>query len=78
MKFIFKGGFKEREKKTTTDKMSLNKNLKKYRLIYFDVRGRGEIPRLLFHAVGVNFEDTRVDPGDEWQNTFKNRESFLR
>ena len=58
--------------------MSLNKNLKKYRLIYFDVRGRGEIPRLLFHLAGVNFEDTRVDPGDEWQNTFKNRESFLR
>ena len=51
-------------------------NLEKYMLIYFDVRGQGEIPRL-FHAAGVNFEDTRVDPGDEWQNNFKNRESFL-
>ena len=39
----------------------------KYTLIYFDVRGRGEIPRLLFHAAGVDFEDQRIDLG-EWGN----------
>ena len=59
------------------DKICSNKNLKKYRLIYFDVRGRGEIPRLLFHAADVNFEDTRVDPGEEWKNKFKNRECAI-
>jgi len=37
----------------------------KYRLIYFDVEGRGEISRLLFAEAGVNFEDTRVG-GEEW------------
>ena len=32
----------------------------KFKLTYFDVRGRGEVPRLLFHAAGVNFEDKRL------------------
>lgn len=36
------------------------RTMPKYKLIYFDVRGRGEIPRLLFHYVGVKFEDKRL------------------
>ena len=32
----------------------------KYKLIYFDIRGRGEVPRLLFRAAGVQFEDKRL------------------
>ncbi|XP_045165951.2 glutathione S-transferase 3-like isoform X1 [Mercenaria mercenaria] len=43
----------------------------KYRLIYFDVRGRGEIPRLLFHAAKVDFTDDRVDSEEKWYNSLK-------
>ncbi|XP_060565093.1 glutathione S-transferase 1-like isoform X2 [Ruditapes philippinarum] len=32
----------------------------KYKLTYFDVRGRGEIPRLLLTYAGVKFEDKRL------------------
>ncbi|KAI0988411.1 hypothetical protein GJ496_003259 [Pomphorhynchus laevis] len=37
-----------------------------YRLVYFDVKGRGEAIRLLFSAANVDFEDVRVNP-DEWK-----------
>lgn len=40
----------------------------KYKLIYFDVRGRGEIPRLLFHAAGVTFEDKRLPLNNKGQS----------
>uniref|UniRef100_A0A0B6ZQ81 glutathione transferase n=1 Tax=Arion vulgaris TaxID=1028688 RepID=A0A0B6ZQ81_9EUPU len=33
----------------------------KYKLVYFNLRGRGEILRLLLHAAGVHFEDQRVE-----------------
>lgn len=36
-----------------------------YRLHYFDVRGRGEIVRMLFKLAQVEFEDIRVTQG-EW------------
>ncbi|BFZ10721.1 hypothetical protein BsWGS_13760 [Bradybaena similaris] len=36
----------------------------KYKLVYFNVRGRGELPRLLFHAAGVQFDDKRVEFAD--------------
>lgn len=41
-----------------------------YKLIYFDVRGRGEIPRLLFHAANVSFTDTRIEP-EKWVKHLK-------
>lgn len=36
-----------------------------YKLIYFNVRGRGELARLVMHAAGVPFEDFRFE-GDGW------------
>ena len=32
----------------------------KYKLTYFDGRGRGELSRMLFKAKGVDFEDVRI------------------
>ncbi|KAI0988407.1 hypothetical protein GJ496_003255 [Pomphorhynchus laevis] len=37
-----------------------------YRLIYFDVKGKGEAIRLLFAAANVDFEDVRVN-ADKWK-----------
>jgi len=44
---------------------------KEYKLIYFDVRGRGEVPRLLFHAADVPFTDKRVTKEDNWFQVLK-------
>ena len=46
----------------------------KYRLVYFDGRGRAEIIRIIFSAAYVQFEDGRIDvkdwpdlkPGKPW------------
>ena len=46
----------------------------KYKLTYFDIRGRGEIPRLLFHAAKKEFEDVRIDNEEEWFTKLKYRE----
>lgn len=43
----------------------------RYKLLYFDVRGRGEIPRLLFHAAGVKFTDFRVTDEEKWYKHMK-------
>jgi hypothetical protein len=32
---------------------------------YFNVRGRGELARLIFVAAGIEFNDNRV-PNDDW------------
>ena len=32
----------------------------KYLLTYFDLRGRGEVPRMIFTYVGADFEDKRL------------------
>ncbi|XP_066304198.1 glutathione S-transferase-like [Branchiostoma lanceolatum] len=37
----------------------------KYKLTYFNARGRGELTRLIFAAAGVEFEDVRLGHG-EW------------
>lgn len=37
-----------------------------YKLVYFNVRGRGELPRLLFAQAGEKYEDCRVEFSD-WQ-----------
>ncbi|XP_046358194.1 glutathione S-transferase 1-like [Haliotis rufescens] len=36
-----------------------------YKYVYFNVRGRGEIPRLVLHCAGVPFEDKRIE-FDAW------------
>ncbi len=36
-----------------------------YKLYYFNVRGRGELTRLILHCAGVPFEDFRFE-GKEW------------
>lgn len=37
----------------------------KYTVYYFNIKGRGEIVRLMLTAAGVDFEDHRVQ-GEEW------------
>lgn len=37
----------------------------KFTVYYFNVKGRGEIVRLMLTAAGVDFEDHRVQ-GEEW------------
>ncbi|XP_052086424.1 S-crystallin SL11-like isoform X4 [Mytilus californianus] len=37
----------------------------KFKLSYFDIRARGELPRLVFAAAGKEFEDERLS-GDKW------------
>ena len=36
-----------------------------YKLYYFNVRGRGELSRLILHYAGVPFEDFRFE-GKDW------------
>jgi glutathione S-transferase len=38
-----------------------------YRLIYFNSRGRAEPLRFLFALAGVEYEDVRLDHGENWQ-----------
>ena len=44
----------------------------KYKLIYFDARGRAETIRLILAAAGIKYEDCRV-PFEEW-SSLKSRE----
>ena len=37
-----------------------------YKLTYFNIRGRAEVPRLIFAHAGVEYEDHRIK-GEEWQ-----------
>jgi len=48
---------------------------KKFKLIYFDAKGRGEAIRLAFHIGGIDFEDYRV-PRDEFKNNLKSKVPF--
>lgn len=36
------------------------KTMPRFRYIYFDIKGRGELVRLVFVAAGVQFEDVRI------------------
>ena len=36
-----------------------------YKLVYFNARGRAELARLIFHAAGQQFEDSRFEIS-EW------------
>jgi len=40
------------------------KTMPNYKLTYFEMRGRGEIVRLVFAAAGVHYEDHRIDMSD--------------
>ncbi|XP_050413751.1 S-crystallin SL11 [Patella vulgata] len=46
-----------------------------YKLVYFDIRGRGEIVRLCFLSAGVKFEDARID-FSEWSEKVKEASPF--
>ena len=45
--------------KIASDKMG------KYKLVYFDLKARAEVSRLLFALAGQEYEDKRV-PREEW------------
>ena len=47
-----------------------------YKLIYFNVRGRGELARLVFAQAGVDFVDERIDIGGEQWRDLKPRTPF--
>lgn len=36
-----------------------------YKLVYFNIRGRGEVIRLVFAAAGQKFEDHRIEH-EQW------------
>lgn len=38
----------------------------KYKLTYFNLRGRAEIPRLIFAVAGQEFEDVRINGKTDW------------
>ena len=38
----------------------------KFKLLYFDIKARGEAIRLMFHAAGVPFDDVRVENNSSW------------
>lgn len=51
---------------------------KQYELVYFDVRARGEVSRLLFALAGQKYVDTRLasDVADSWLLTIKQTCAF--
>ena len=46
-----------------------------YRLTYFNVKGRGEVPRLLFAKSGTDFEDRQFQYGSDEYSEFKAKTS---
>lgn len=38
----------------------------RYKLTYFNIRGRAELSRLLFASAGIKFEDIRIEKPELW------------
>lgn len=48
-----------------------------YKLIYFDLPGRGELARLLLHYGGIKFEDKRIGFA-EWPEFKKGKPEIIK
>ncbi len=44
----------------------LKQRMSGYKCYYGNARGRGEICRLSFAAANIEFEDVRLEAGEEW------------
>jgi len=48
-----------------------------YKLYYFNVRGAGEVSRIIFTQADVKYQDIRFE-GDQWKNEYKDKMPFGR
>ena len=56
-------------------RIALLSKMSTYRLTYFNVKGRGEVPRLLFAKSGTDFEDRQFQYGSDEYSEFKAKTS---
>lgn len=54
----------------------VSQNGHRYKLSYFNVRGFGEGIRMIFHYADVNFEDNRMEFGEEWDKLKPSKRLF--
>jgi len=48
------------------------KRMAQYKVTYYNVKGRGELIRLVFVVAGVDFEDTRFTSKEQWEEVKPN------
>ena len=58
---------RSKKKKDPRRKERKRRNMSGYKLYYFPVRAKGEIDRWAFSAAKIDFEDIRVNFGEEWR-----------